>query len=368
MKKQPLRDALAAATLTGMLSISTTVGAENWADRIRLNGFGSSVFQFTDNETYYSGAGNEAGINDDGSALGTKLGLNLSTNITERLMVASQLFGTASEGYLVHVDWAFAAFKLTDKLSLKAGKVKYPVGLINEYRDVGFAYPWLHAPNTIYSEQSSESPSASTRTAPTVTRESYDGFSLLWNQSIGDWTWDLNLFGGSVALDSATVKKLRGFTVNLDWQDTIQFTASSYVGVMRNPGSMMNGNDHAVALIGVKADWNNFIVYTEMAQVEMESMKAMSNTTGYITLGYRFGKFLPYYLLESFVNDAVAGSGEETEYTHHTVGLRYDLMKNTALKMDLSMLDHKKGAGLFETNPSGSGDVMKFGIGVDYVF
>ena len=374
MRNHHLLTVLSAA-LAGFIGLSTTAQAENWADRVTISGFASAIFQSTDEEVYYSGTAGDEGINEEGSAQGTKLGLNISAQLNDRLNVASQLFAAADENYAVHVDWAFANFTLTDELGLKVGKVKYPVGLVNEYRDVGYAYPWLHTPDSIYSELSTVSAADDTRTAPSVTRESYDGFSLLWGKPMGDWTWEVNLFGGSVALEAADVKKLRGITVNLDWNDTVQFTASSYVGVMRNATGammMMNGKEHAVDLVGVKADWNNFIVYAESAQVDMEGMKPMSNSTGYITVGYRFGKLLPYYTFESFKNDAAAGTNSHTKYTLNTVGLRYELMSNTALKMDISMIDHKEGAGLFESdpddNPSNDGDVMKYGIGVDYVF
>ena len=256
---------------------------------------------------------------------------------------------------------------------------------MNEYRDVGYAYPWLTTPYVIYTETGTEDASGTTRTAPSVTREAYTGFSLAWNKVISDWTLDVNLFGGSVALESSDVKKLIGVTVNLDWDDTTQLTVSSYKGTMRNvpdfranattglpeanPMTAMNGKEHSVDLIGVKTDWNNIIVYAEAAKVEMENLKPMTSDEWYVTAGYRFGKWLPHYTYQVYENAVPAADTKHTEYNIGSIGLRYELMRNTALKFDIAKINQKDGNGLFTGTITNSDlKVTKYGIGIDYVF
>jgi hypothetical protein len=384
MKKRQLHSILTAA-LAGCIGLTTVPAqAENWADRISISGFASAIYQGTDEEVHFNGEASESGINEDGSFQGTKIGLGIRADITDRMSFASQFLSEDSEGYSTHVDWAFAAIKLTDDFTFRAGKIKYPVGLVNEYQAVGYAMPWLITPEVIYSELATENAMATTRTAPGVTRESYTGASLYWNKTVGDWAWDVNLFGGSVALESSDVKKLRGITVNLDWNDTVQFTASTYTGVMRNvpafvadedtglpvANSMtaMNGKEHSVDLFGAKADWNNFVFYTEFATINMETIKAMSADAWYITVGYHFGKWLPHYTYQSYENDTKSNAAQYTQYNISALGLRYELMRNTALKFDIAQIDHENGAGLFNAVPNDAGKIMKFGIGLDYIF
>lgn len=384
MKNRQLHSILT-ATLAGCVGLTAVPAqAENWADRISISGFASATYQGTDEEAYFNGEATEEGINEDGSFKGTKLGLNLRANISDRMTVAGQLLSEASGHYATHLDWAFATFKITDEFTAKVGKSKFPVGLVNEYRDVGYVQPWLATPEVIYTELNTTNTTAATRTAPNVTREAYTGASLNWHTTAGAWTWDANLYGGSTPMEGSDVKKLRGLTVNLDWDDTVQFTASTYAGVMRNvpafiadgvtglpvanPMTAMNGKEHSVDLIGVKADWNNVILYAEVANTTMETMKAMSGDAWYITVGYRFDKWLPHYTYQSYENDAKGNAAQYTQYNISSLGLRYELMRNTALKFDVAQIDHKNGAGLFDRIPNDAGKIMKFGVGVDYVF
>ena len=55
--------------------------------------------------------------------------------------------------YSTHADWAFASFTLSDEFTLRAGKIKFPVGLVNEYVDVGVNYLWISAPVLLYSNE-----------------------------------------------------------------------------------------------------------------------------------------------------------------------------------------------------------------------
>jgi len=388
MKTQYWAIALSAA-LAASIGFSNPANA-GWEDRVTISGFGSAVYQTTDSDLYFNGEASEGGINQDGSFQGTWWGLNINSTISDRLTVASQIFGEVNEDFEVEVDWAFAAFKLTDQFTLRAGKIKFPVGLVNEYIDVGYAYPWLSAPHVIYTEATSESPENESPTAPDVTRESYTGVSLLWDLPLGDLTLSSNLFGGFVGLENADQKKLRGLTLNLDWDDKVLLTASAYTGEMQNvsefitneeevdlaedvefednPMAEMNGKDHSVVLVGVKADLNNVVFYAEASQVDIDDMPSLSSQEWYATIGYRMGSWLPHFTYQEYENDAEVGSDEHTKYNISSVGLRYELMKNTALKLDVAQIDHEVGNGLLSGEIEDDDKIMKYGIGINYVY
>lgn len=146
MEHKSIMRLLKSSFMMGVLLVSTASWAESWVDRTRLDGFFSARYSITNEKALWQGGLDESGINEDGSFYGTKLGLGISSRVSDRLTVATQLFAPIQENsYDLHVDWAFATFTLTDQLDLRAGKIKYPVGIVNEYVEVGVTYPWIQA-------------------------------------------------------------------------------------------------------------------------------------------------------------------------------------------------------------------------------
>ena len=195
------------------------------------------------------------------------------------------------EKYSTHVDWAFASFRLTDDFTLRTGKIKFPVGLVNEYVDVGVTYPWIRAPLLLYSEET---------VGPQAAREAYTGASLLWEVEVGDWSLGSDLFFGQVDLEGMTVKGTLGVTLRANWDDTVEFQASTYQGNMKTdpagPMAVINEKAHSAKLVGAKLDWNDVVAYAEVAKVEMDvtagGQRIGDSDAWYVTLGYRLARII----------------------------------------------------------------------------
>ncbi len=333
--------------------------AADWTNRVTINGFASAIYQQTDETAAINGSSNKGGIDNRGSFHGSKLGINMKASVNDKTTLYTQLLGAqGANNFNMDVSWAFINFELSDTLSLRTGKIKFPVGIVNEYVDVGFTYPWLTAPIVMYS---TIVPAGSQ-----VTREAYTGASLLWQNSVGDWTLDADFFAGEVKMDVADVRKTRGITVRADWDDQVLLQASTYTGVMENAitgMTAMNQQPHDVSTLGVKVNMNNILAYAEIATVTMGAVSAMAADTLYVTLGYRIGKLLPYISYENFEK----GTPVLQKQNFTSLGLRYDIMNNTALKFQFSSIKTEKGNGLFATTPS-SNSTNQFGIGVDIIF
>lgn len=351
--------------------MASAVQSEEWTDKIQLSGFGSGVYRATDENQLLHGDSAARGINEQGSFQTTRFGLNVNATVTDQLTVAAQMIGSAEEAnFDAHFDWAFASMALTDDTTVRFGKIKYPVGMVNEYIDVGYAMPWIQAPWVIYSERAR---------ANQTTREAYTGASLLINHDVGNWALGLDVFAGEVSLEASDVKQMLGMTGRAEWDDKVLFQLSYYSGTMENATDMpqMNGHNHAALVAGFKVDWNDFIVYAEHGTVDMgvtvggmmvPYSELMNFDAGYITLGRRFGKFLPHYTYQSM--NQGDGDGQEL----HTLGLKYDLMKNTALKFEVTRIETVTGAlgmntgGLFEASPDNGDETMLYGMAIDFVF
>jgi len=350
----------AVALIIGYAMVAGQAEAAGWTDTVTIKGFASVNYERSNAAEPFNGEEN-VGIDDQGSLSGTRMGLNINARINERLRFASQLFASKDAEFAVNVDWAFGVLTLTDQLDLRTGKIKFPVGLVNEYVDVGYVTPWIQAPAVIYSELGAPN-------GPQMTRESFTGISLLGQQAIaGDWLLEADLFGGEIDLDGISVRELSGITLRADWDDTVQFQLSSYEGTMRGTGTVMGGAmegvKHEGVLYGAKADWNDVIFYAERGDITMGDITAMKATSWYTTVGYRIGKLLPHLTYQNYEQGEV-----DDEQTITTLGLRWDFMPGVALKVELGQIKTDKGNGLFPQGSSPADTVNTTGFGLDMVF
>jgi hypothetical protein len=355
----------------GLLHIPTTQShAAEWPDRVSLAGFMSSVYSKTDQEYPFNGELDEAGIDNKGSFQGTRVGLNVNARITDRVSLASQLYASREEeGFNSHIDWSFISYAVNDNLTVRAGKIKYPVGLVNEYVDVGVAYPWIAPPQLYYGEEMNGS---------LATREAYTGASLLLENTTDDWTLTADFFAGEVAGEKVTLREMIGLTVAANWDDTVVLQASTVSAGMYPSEAVITAMPMMVIMedetltttsFGIKIDWNNIIAYTEAATIDMGDFEAGNAEVMYTTLGYRIGDWLPFVSYQTYEKNPDEFMMTEThEQTITTFGVKYDLARNTALKLEYSTIETDSGEGLFEPDGAEVEDATMMSIALDVVF
>ncbi|MDF1884369.1 hypothetical protein JHD49_10490, partial [Sulfurimonas sp. SAG-AH-194-C21] len=334
----------------------------NWADTVQLKGFMSTAYQKTDTKTSFNGEG-LAGINEDGVFNGTKLGINLTIPINNKITVATQFLSIleGAENYNTHLDWAIISYKLTDELQFRAGKIKFPTGILNEYRDVANSYPWISTPVLFYSTEA---------IGPRNTSESYTGVSGLGEYYIEDTLISLDIFTGEVEAEEMYLRQLIGAKLFLNWDDTLNLQATYYQGEMVRMAGMVMTNSaiHSNYAFGMNLDWNNIIAYAEWAKTDTQD-DTTSGTSWYTTLGYQIDDWLPHITYQSL--ERGIGSTDEHLQNMTTLGLRYDLFDNADVKFEYSYINTPTGAGLFEDetfNPTTDKNVNMFGVAFDLVF
>jgi len=330
---------LAVAVLAASLS-TVDVRAENWADRINISGFATAKYQQIDEDNKFNGE-DGSGIEKDGSWDGTKVGINLTAPVDEKISVATQFFASNEGGnYALTLDWGFVSYSFSDEVTLRTGKIKFPVGLVNEYVDVGNAYPWITPPELFYTEVAA---------GPNITREAYTGLSALWGAEYGDTEVNVDIFGGEIALDSMNLHKLIGAKFSIAWNETVTFQTSYYQGTMRDTSmAAMEGKKHSNVAVGLSLDWNDIVGYAEWADTDMET-EIMNGSSWYTTWGYQMGDWLPHLTYQYFEIGEKSTSPQEQNMT--TAGLRYDLSDVADLKFEYSIINTEKGQGLFENAP-----------------
>ena len=354
-----LRKSTQVCVLTSLFTASlcsTSAVAENWADRINMTGFMSAKYQKINEKNFFNGD-TDTGIGKDGSFRGTMLGLNLTAPIDERVAIFSQFLATQEDdNYATHLDWGFIALSLTDEFRLRAGKIKFPTGIVNEYVSVGNAYPWITPPMLFYTENTS---------AANITREAYTGASAVWEYSSGDVNMSADVFGGEIKLDDMRTRNMTGVKLRIDRSEEINFEATYYKGVMRDATNQaMEGKPHENIALGMRIDWNNIIGYTEWADTDMD-LEIANGSAWYTTWGYQFGNWLPHLTYQYFEKGKNSSSPQEQKIS--TAGLRYDISDTADLKFEYSVIKTEQGKGLFESTPTDK-SINRFGVAIDVVF
>ncbi|MGC2480837.1 MAG: hypothetical protein WA423_13530, partial [Candidatus Sulfotelmatobacter sp.] len=114
---------------------------------VQVHGFVSQGF-------VYTGGNNWLTMNSSGgSAAWTDFGLNMSTQVTDRLRIGAQGYdrnlGQLGQ-YHPSLDWAVADYRFKSWFGVRGGKVKTTLGLYNDTQDLDFLRPFALLPQSVY--------------------------------------------------------------------------------------------------------------------------------------------------------------------------------------------------------------------------
>jgi hypothetical protein len=114
---------------------------------VQVHGFASQGFVYTDDNNWLTMNTSQ------GSAAWTDFGLNMSSEVTDRLRIGAQGYdrnlGQLGQ-YHPSLDWAFADYRFKSWFGLRGGKVKTTLGLYNDTQDLDFLRPFALLPQSVY--------------------------------------------------------------------------------------------------------------------------------------------------------------------------------------------------------------------------
>jgi len=410
-----------------LLSVAIVAAlASTSAQAIQFDGFmtaGASkivTIKEEDKGNIYIGGLGDRGISEDLSfEKDTRFGIQISSDVTEKMSVVAQLLGRGDQGnFNAIIEWAYIDYEFHDTTSIHVGKIKQPVYLVNDYVEVGYAYPWIRPPQEVYLLNN-----------PLNT---VNGIELLLQFPVGPGTLSFQPYMGSnrdeipnaqgAFFEAENIYGMdvkyagRGYTVHAsDFQCDVK-TFGGFSTDANNPFMApltvdLNGKGKCnVAAAGFNVDLANVVVYAEWTKrtTTEELSRAFGNTEAYYaTLGYRIGKWLPHITYASIEGKASSvglapgstfgppGGGAITLppnttsippnpgfslnfpvqiQTSITAGLRYEVNDSAALKIEYQVIDVEQESselqsanqlfnyGLFNTNFSQSPPQNKVGI------
>lgn len=135
---KPFRIAFAAVFVAALSR--PALGAELLDGKLYLNGYGGAVYARTQHYTY--GTGTPDGEYDANFSLGVQ------SRLYDDLVAGASI--QANDDGTVELDWAFIEWRLADLFRLRAGKVKQPIGIYAEVKDIGTVRPFFTAPDSVY--------------------------------------------------------------------------------------------------------------------------------------------------------------------------------------------------------------------------
>jgi len=116
---------------------------------IAVHGFISQGYLKSSHNNYLAGTA-------EGTTEFNEAAVNISSELSDKLRVGLQILardlGDAGNHRVV-LDWGFADYRWRDGLGLRIGKIKRPLGLYNEGRDVDMLRTWVLLPQSMYHEE-----------------------------------------------------------------------------------------------------------------------------------------------------------------------------------------------------------------------
>src|SRR5208337_1621442 len=114
---------------------------------VAIHGFVSQGFAYTNTNNWLT-------MNTShGSAAYTDFGVNVSTNVTDKLRVGAQFYdrnlGKLGQ-YHPSLDWAVADYRCKSWFGIRAGKVKTTLGLYTDTQDLDFLRTFALLPQSVY--------------------------------------------------------------------------------------------------------------------------------------------------------------------------------------------------------------------------
>lgn len=230
-----------------------------------VHGFLSLGFlQSNENDLYFSKT-------EEGTMEFNEMALTFSTSVSDNLRIGMQLL-SRDLGKIgnneVGVDWAYADYNFRNWLGLRVGKLKKPLALFNQYRDVDSGRVSIFLPPGIYHENNRDT---------TLSSRGVGLYGTLW----GGIEYQLNYGMDEVPKDSGTAVYMqermlaRGVDVDINAVDSVQVYAAwlkwniPFTGLAI--GASMNSFDFtidAATIINLPAslilDTDNELVYFDV--------------------------------------------------------------------------------------------------------
>ena len=381
-------------TCLALAALGLPLPAQDGDPRLRVSGFGTLglAASTTDRADYVREPTQPKGVRQElDPRLDSRLGLQLNLNLSESFSFVGQAISKYryDRTFAPDLSWAFLSYKPTSSLQARAGRLGFDVFQIADTRNVGYSYLWTRPPVDFFGP---------------LMLSSLDGGDLSWHGSLAEGV-NLRLkvaAGRTAAIDKVPFgdaggyvplggSKRMGTVAEVDWEalnlrlsyaqakpsskfpppiTDLQNGLNAFALLLNDPGlaRQARGVDFQENLFryySVGLNWHSgpFRLEAVGAQVRAGDGPIPDLKSGYLSLGYRVGEAVPYFLVSRIVSDphslylgALPALGPEAaalatavasfiqhqraNQTTFALGVRWDFHPKAALKLQV---DHISG-------------------------
>jgi hypothetical protein len=220
------------------------------------------------------------------------------------------------------LEWLFASYHPASWLDLRAGRLVLPVFMLSDSRPVGFSQPFVEPPPLVYINAS---------------LSQFDGIQVINRLNTGSGVLSIQTSAGSADVELAVVgppikieiDDILNINVTYEWGDWLWRLGTQRSDVNPEPNFVFPDFEDTFTGVGLHYDNGKLLLMTEYLERSTEPGFADANSH-YVTLGWRFGKWLPSVTFAEYKLDSEVLSIENREATALT--LRYDVANNMAIK------------------------------------
>jgi len=348
-----------------LVSWSSLVSAES---DIRISGFLTTIVTQGKNDTDTPYANGMATKDLEWDTRDNHVGIQFASTINPKMDVAAQFISRGGDyNYNLETDWAYIDFKAFKNARFRVGKYKVPQFILSDYLDVGYAYPWVRPPQDVYGTN----PLIALNGVDLLYKIDIYSSKLLFDLFVGDGTHNTTIPPRTVDYsqenfppDQAFPDEMKGQQILFDTKNTrgaaIKFASQSFTmragyfktDVDASVGPMeLKDVPGAFGGVGFTMDVADIIAYAEFIRRNTDPQMELAfpdQDAWYVTLGYRFGKFLPTYTF-SEIKPGLDKSDLAVEEKSQAVGFRYDIADSADIKFEALYVKPKEGNhGLFD--------------------
>ena len=338
----------------------------------------------------------------------SRIGLQVNARLTAEIegMVQAVSYYNHAGSYSPELTWAFVSYAPNPDLKARVGRLGWDAYQLADSRNVGYAYLWVRPPVDYFGQLQ-------------ITH--IDGADAVITRELGGGLASVKLYGGradqKIPSSPGSDYELAGTRVlgaNLDYRHGDWQLRTGYAAVRLNnelpdfvpllAALRGTGSPTAAALAADLSLTGKTIEIVSAGaiydhgpwQAHLMFNRTMSNTlaypqkdSGYFLLAYRSGQWTPYVTLAGTrsqaapqrgtgfptpnpLDGAVSTSLASSQSRQHTLtlGVRYDFMRNAALKAQLDRIRVQDNAAFLWRNPQPGwdGHATVFSLALDFVF
>lgn len=361
----------------------SATGSRDDLSRIKLDGFMTAGFSTNDES---GGLKHRPyGFNDNlDFESDSVLGLQVTFDISDKARAVTQVVANGWNYWDPRIEWAYLAYDVSDQFTVRAGRMRLPFYYMSESLDVGYSYPWVRPPLTLYTTEISN----------------YDGFDATYLFRTGESNHRLSAYMGTFSFEENSIDRfvdivgddVYGANWTTYWNDwtfragyshlrtKASFTANimDEVDPVNIPGfGLVTPVDGFVRFEGEIGESLEFYSYStsyddgdwmallEMGVIEVSEGNFIGDEVqGHFTLGYHLDRWMPYggYGRE-YYKEALTGPtsqfarAADRNYKLNFFGMRYEIATGISAKLEWNhFYDFKGTVGPFEDADAAFGD------------